>query len=80
MSVSLLSVEGNKVKLTVEITLGGGMLDSEEGIQEALNAAGRVATEQALKRFDTDGSAIVREGGELDEQRSRAESVSNALW
>jgi hypothetical protein len=44
------------------MTLGGSMLDSEERIQEAVNEAGRVATEQALKRFDTDGSAMVLGG------------------
>lgn len=59
MQVSLLSVEGDRVKLTVEFTLGGGMLACEERIQEAVNAVGRVATEQALKRFDTDGRPIV---------------------
>jgi hypothetical protein len=62
MSAWLLSVEGDRVRLTVEMTLGGGMLDSEERIQEAVNEAGRVATEQALKRFDTDGSAMVLGG------------------
>lgn len=59
MSVSLLSVKGDRVKLAIEFTLGGSMLDCEERIQEAINATGRVATEQALARFDTDGTPIV---------------------
>ena len=62
MSARWLSVEGDRVRVTVEMRLGGSMLDSEERIQEAVNEAGRVATEQALKRFDTDGSAIVLGG------------------
>lgn len=62
MSAWLVSVEGDRVRLTVEMTLGGSMLESEERIQEAMNEAGKVATEQALKRFDTDGSPIILGG------------------
>lgn len=59
MSASILSAEGDTVKLSVEIKLNGTMLEIEESIQKALNAVGTLATEQALKRFDTDGSAII---------------------
>jgi hypothetical protein len=34
------------------------MLDTEQGIQQALNEAGVLATTEALKQFDTDGSAL----------------------
>jgi hypothetical protein len=34
------------------------ILDTEEAIQQALNQAGVVATEEALTRFDTDGAPI----------------------
>ncbi len=34
------------------------MLKSEEAILEALNEAGTIATEEALKQFDTDGNEI----------------------
>ena len=38
------------------------MLDSEEAIQEAVNKAGSLATEEALKQFDTQGESIEIEG------------------
>ncbi len=62
MLATLLSVEGDKVSVKVEVSLGGSMLETEEGIQQALNAAGKVATREALKRFDTDGAPIVLGG------------------
>lgn len=62
MSVSELRVDGDTVRLTLEIPLSGGMLDCEEQIQQALNAAGMMASAQALKRFDTDGSPIQVKG------------------
>lgn len=62
MSVSDLTVDGDTVRLVLEMNLSGGMLDCEEQIQQALNAAGRALTGQALKRFDTDGSPIQVQG------------------
>jgi hypothetical protein len=46
--------------ITIEVTLplGGSMLEAEEAIQDALNEVGLLATEEKLKHFDTDGSAI----------------------
>lgn len=38
------------------------MLDSEEAIQVVVNEAGTLATEEALKQFDTQGEAIEIEG------------------
>jgi hypothetical protein len=43
----------------VEIPYSPSMLDFEQTIQERLNQAGVVATQEALQRFDTDGSSIV---------------------
>lgn len=62
MSVSDLTVDGDTVRLVVEMRLDGGMLDCEEQIQPALNAAGRALTAQALTRFDTDGSPLQVQG------------------
>ncbi len=49
-----------KDSITIEVTLPltGSMLQAEEAIQDALNEAGLLATEEKLKRFDTDGSPI----------------------
>jgi len=50
----------SKDSITIEVTLPltGSMLQAEEAIQEALNEGGLLATEEKLKRFDTDGSPI----------------------
>jgi hypothetical protein len=44
--------------IQVEIPYGSSMLDSEEVIQQRLNEAGVLATQEALQRFDADGSPI----------------------
>jgi hypothetical protein len=46
------------VTFEVTVDLSGTLLEMEEAIQEASNAVGCCATEEALKRFDTDGSPI----------------------
>jgi hypothetical protein len=57
--VRLCSVEKDVVTLEVRVDISGAMLDAEERIGEALNEAGMVATQEALKRFDTDGTALL---------------------
>jgi hypothetical protein len=49
---------GEEVTVEVTVRLSGTLLEMEGAIQEATNAVGRCVTEEALKRFDTDGSAI----------------------
>ena len=49
---------GKEVTIEVTVKLGGTLMEMEETIQEASNAVGCCATEEALKRFDTDGSPI----------------------
>jgi hypothetical protein len=58
MNVALKSVEGNIITLEVKIDISGSMLSAEDAILAGLNSAGCVATGEALKRFDTDGSPI----------------------
>ncbi|MBK7000036.1 MAG: hypothetical protein IPH35_08730 [Rhodoferax sp.] len=48
----------NEITIQVTVRLGGTMLEMEDEIQNATNAVGRCATEEAQRRFDTDGSAI----------------------
>jgi hypothetical protein len=59
MSVRLTAIEGDTVRIELNIKLSRSMLESEEAILRTLNEAGCVATGEALKRFDTDGSAIL---------------------
>src|SRR6202011_2624955 len=46
------------VTVQVSIKLTRSMLDTEEAIQQALNEAGVLASTEALKQFDTDGSPL----------------------
>lgn len=57
--VTLCSVEKGVVTIEVKVDITGPMLDAEEKIQAALNEAGTVMTQEALKGFDTDGSPIM---------------------
>ena len=49
-----------KDSITIEVTLSlsGSMLEAEEAIQDGLQMAGLLATQEKLKEFDTDGSPI----------------------
>jgi len=49
---------GTEVTVEVTVDLSGTLLEMEGAIEEASNAVGCCATEEALKRFDTDGSPI----------------------
>ena len=49
---------GDEVTVEVTVRLSGSLLDMERAIQEATNAVGRCASEEALTRFDTAGGAI----------------------
>ena len=60
--ITLRSVENDVIKVELEINISGAMLDAEEKLQKALNEAGTVVTGEMLKRFDTDGSAILTGG------------------
>jgi hypothetical protein len=64
MAAKLVSVQGTQVKIEVTIDLSRSMLETEEKIQLGLNEAGCIATQEALKSFDTDGSAL-EIGGEV---------------
>lgn len=58
MTASIKSKTETSVTLEITVPLAQSMLQSEENITEALNEAGCLAAEVALKQFDTDGSAI----------------------
>lgn len=59
MSAKLLSKKGNTLTIELEVVLTNSMLDSEENILSSLNEAGSIATTEALKQFDTDGSKLI---------------------
>jgi hypothetical protein len=59
MTATLIERQEQAVTIQIHIRLTRSMLDSEEAIQAALNEAGVVATGEALRQFDTDGSPLV---------------------
>ncbi len=58
MGAELVRKDGNKIEIKLTIEFSGAMLDSEEIIQQELNEAGKIASENLLQKFDTDGSKI----------------------
>lgn len=54
----LISTDGDEVVLQVRVKLQGSMLDMEEEIQSAVNEIGALASQEALKKFDTVGAPL----------------------
>jgi hypothetical protein len=54
----VISKSGQELTVAVTVRLTGSLLEMEAAIQEATNAVGCCITEEALQRFDTDGSPI----------------------
>lgn len=59
MNAKLISKKENIVTIQLEVVLTNSMLESEENILSSLNEAGSIATTEALKQFDTDGSKLI---------------------
>lgn len=58
MSAKLIEVTDTRVKIELTVELSRSMLETEEAIQVGLNEAGCIASQEALRYFDTDGSPI----------------------
>jgi hypothetical protein len=58
MSATLVERQEASVTIQITIPLTRSMLDTEEAIQQSLNQAGVLASAEALKQFDTDGSPL----------------------
>ena len=59
MSTTIIERQESSVTIQITVPLSRSMLETEEAIQKALNEAGALATGEALKQFDTDGSPLV---------------------
>src|SRR3954467_8117313 len=59
MSATIIERQETSVTVQVTVPLSRSMLDTEEAIQQGLNQAGVLATAEALKQFDTDGSPLL---------------------
>jgi hypothetical protein len=58
MTAKLINVEGSKIKIELTLELSRSMLDTEINIQKGLNEVGCMASKEALKYLDTDGSPL----------------------
>ena len=58
MSATIVARSESSFTVQVEVPYTSSMLDFEQTIQERLNQAGVVATQEALQQFDTDGTPI----------------------
>jgi len=58
MAANVIDRQEASVTIQIRICLSRSMVDTEEAIQAALNEAGSLATAEALRQFDTDGSPL----------------------
>lgn len=58
MAVSIINQSNDSITLQVTIPFSRSMLDSESVIQDEINLAGNIATQELLKTFDTDGEVL----------------------
>lgn len=58
MTARLINIEGSKIKIELTLELSRSMLDTEINIQKSLNEVGCIASKEALKYLDTDGSPL----------------------
>ena len=58
MTAKIIKQDENELTIEVRINISGSLLEAEETIQQKVNEVGKIATEQAVKQFDTDGSAL----------------------
>src|SRR3954471_12292112 len=78
MSATIIERQESSVTIQVSIPLSRSMLDTEQAIQQALNQAGVLASAEALKQFDTDGSPLLL-GSNHHGQMKYAERVEAKL-
>lgn len=56
--LKVVSQTEDEITIQTTVKLKGSFLDMEERIQEAVNAMGAKATEEALKKYETSGAPI----------------------
>lgn len=58
MAAKIINQNEKEITIQIKVKFERSMLSSEENIQKSLNEAGVLATREALRKFDTDGSPI----------------------
>lgn len=79
MTAAIKSKTPSSATLEMTVPLAPSMLQSEEHITAALNEAGSLAAETALKPFDTRGLGDCLWQGEVDRQGRLPQNLSNPL-
>jgi hypothetical protein len=72
MTATIKNQRGSLLTIEVTIELKGSMLDMENNIQDEVNRVGQLATTEALKTFDTDGSPIIISKTKLTARKEKA--------
>lgn len=80
MSASIIESNAEFVTLQSAIPWGKTFLETEETIQSVLNEAGTLASGEALKQFDSDGSPIESGGMRWTSKGQLPAYLSNPLW
>ncbi len=76
MASKIIKKNSKKITLQIEIELDStSMLNSEEQIAQALNEAGKKASQEALEQFDTNGDPIDVDGSILTSKGRQKKSI-----
>jgi len=65
MNAELIKYDNEELTLQVKVKITGSLFEAEHAILDACNEVGTLATSQAIKKFDTDGSPIQVAGVKL---------------
>ena len=77
--IKLKSSSSKSVTIEVTIPLSKSMLQTEEGIRDALNEVGCVASQSALNRFDADGTALIMGDSKLT-SKGKVRKTYQTMW
>ncbi len=58
MTAEIITSDGDELTIQVKVKIAGSLFEAEHAILDACNEVGTLATSQAIKKFDTDGSPI----------------------
>lgn len=71
MTAEILHNDDETMTIKVTVKKSAAFLECEENIQDALNEAGSLATEQCVEDFDSDGSPITVAGRKLTAKKDK---------
>jgi hypothetical protein len=58
MTAEIIKSDGDELTIQVKVKIAGSLFEAEHVILDACNEVGKLATSQAIKKFDTDGRPI----------------------